>query len=70
MQSGKIEPKTTDGPDSMRWPTLRHKLTPVHAFRWPAYAGFGLWFRDWYHGPWIMASMGWWCVQIGSGTYD
>ncbi len=54
----------------MRWPTLRHKLTPVSVFRWPAYAGFGMWFRNWYHGPWIMANLGWWCVQIGSGTYD
>ncbi len=62
--------QSTDGPDSMRWPTLRHKLTPLSAFRWSAYAGFSVWFRNWYYGPWLQISLGWWCVQIGRGTYD
>ena len=63
------KPETTE-PASMRWPTWRHKLLPIHAFQLPGYNGFDLWFRNWYYGPWLMIKAGWWCVQIGSGTYD
>ena len=58
------------GPEAMRWPTWRHRLLPVTAYRWPAYNGFSLWGPSWYYGWWAHLSLGWWAVQIGSGTYD
>jgi hypothetical protein len=57
-------------PDSMQWPTWREKLMPISMHRWPAYNGFRVGFRDWYFGPWLRISLGWWGIQIGGGTYE
>ena len=57
-------------PTTMIWPTWGHRLTPVSIWRFSAYNGFYIRLRDWYFGPWLRVSFGWWCLQLGSGVYE
>lgn len=56
-------------PEWMEWPTLGHKFGGMRLFRWPAYNGFRVIFRDWYFGNYLLVSLGWFAFACGGGIY-
>lgn len=59
----------TDGPDSMQWPTMRHKLGGAGFLWFGCSLGWSVDFRNWYYGHWLWLSMGRLVFRCGRGTY-
>ena len=54
----------------LRLPGSRLRQCAETVFRWGAYNGFGVHFRDWYFGNWLLIRLGWFGLKMGCGTYD